>query len=329
MPVISLSITVSPVEIVSGIPVSVTLSTNIPATIFYTLDGSTPTLTSLIAVGAIDLPTNINTVFATNGVDTSSVLSESYGPTVTPGITGRYNISNITPTNNIVDQFPFGAPGVIIPAKYTNELAAVVMDQLPDGDGYYNGYDANANPTGETDKPLVEFKIVYSETDAQGRQGKGIGTFPSQTIVEADPINTSGRVEYSEANGPLFNPRALVIFQDMTKEPYDPSAQMINRPYFSLQDGKSDRVRDGVLLFSTGLDGLSTTGSFLRAYHNPQEGTYTYYYYDNAEGRWIISKTNYQIKADSKNNLANMVFGRGSGSRNVFEWIPFQRRVLF
>jgi hypothetical protein len=49
--IITITITESSVQLVSGIPKSVTITTNFPSTIFYTLDGSTPSVNSLIYVG--------------------------------------------------------------------------------------------------------------------------------------------------------------------------------------------------------------------------------------------------------------------------------------
>lgn len=70
MAVISISITESSEQIVSGIPKFVNISTNIPSTIFYTIDGSTPTLFSNIYTEAIflpiDKPTATLKVFASN-----------------------------------------------------------------------------------------------------------------------------------------------------------------------------------------------------------------------------------------------------------------------
>ena len=54
MAVITITINESSDQILAGIPKYITLTTNIPATIFYTLDGTTPTTLSDMAVGQIE-----------------------------------------------------------------------------------------------------------------------------------------------------------------------------------------------------------------------------------------------------------------------------------
>ena len=64
--------------------------------------------------------------------------------------------------------------------------------------------------------------------------------------------------EQSDANSPFFNPKALVIFQDHTKPPYDPNITQLMRPSFSLQNPET--TRDGALLFTTAFDGNAASG---------------------------------------------------------------------
>ncbi len=56
MATISIIIEESEAEVVSGIPKTVSITTNVPATIFYTLDGSDPNLFSTIYMSPIFLP---------------------------------------------------------------------------------------------------------------------------------------------------------------------------------------------------------------------------------------------------------------------------------
>src|SRR5690606_9985489 len=82
MPVITLTITESPIQIVSGIPQMISMSANIPSTIFYTLDGTEPTTSSDVYISSIKLPVEQHTIvlkaFATDGTDTSLVVSRTY-----------------------------------------------------------------------------------------------------------------------------------------------------------------------------------------------------------------------------------------------------------
>src|SRR5271166_3530256 len=82
MAVISVTVTQSEEQVVSGIPKTVSITTNIPATIFYTLDGSTPTLFSTMYTGPIFLPVSqllvVLSILATNGTDSSPIVVEQY-----------------------------------------------------------------------------------------------------------------------------------------------------------------------------------------------------------------------------------------------------------
>ena len=82
MSVISVTITESTEQIVSGKPKFITIETNIPANIYYTLDGADPTTMSDIYIDKIYLPYEQNTlivkVFATNGVDESPIIENKY-----------------------------------------------------------------------------------------------------------------------------------------------------------------------------------------------------------------------------------------------------------
>src|ERR1035437_7026687 len=82
MAVINITLTESEEQIVSGIPRAISISTNIPSTIFYTLDGSVPTLFSDMYIVPITMPTAslsvILNILATNGIDTAPILTETY-----------------------------------------------------------------------------------------------------------------------------------------------------------------------------------------------------------------------------------------------------------
>src|SRR5271170_7586396 len=82
MAVICVTICQSKDQVVSGIPKTVAITTNMPSTIFYTLDDSTPTLFSTMYTGPIFLPYNkflvTLKVLATNGVSSSPIVEERY-----------------------------------------------------------------------------------------------------------------------------------------------------------------------------------------------------------------------------------------------------------
>ena len=109
---ISLTITESPLQKVAGIPQTVTIEANVPATIFYTLDGTIPDTTSRVAIGPITLPTNENTVvlqaFATDGTLTSAFIYEVYGSSTSGNRNPHDKVSGLEYGCNKAT-FPFGS----------------------------------------------------------------------------------------------------------------------------------------------------------------------------------------------------------------------------
>jgi hypothetical protein len=346
MATITISIVESPLHLLAGIPSNVTLDTNMPATIFYTLDGTDPSVDSFVAVGAIEMPTDSAHVllkaFATDGVDYSPVISQEYKTSV---IGGRNPHDRAFTHPMTGATYPFGDnfenPN---PTTFGN-TAGVIVDQEDNPhrrpDGYrvqstpvsYNpnlpdGYDVYEPGGGAAYfiKPKRKYDILFSETDDIGQTGKGIGTLPGR-VLYVKPRNDNTQKESSNAQRPLFDPRAMVIFQDSREEPYDPSVPKINRPYFDLED--QAKARDGSLL-TNDVGAITPAGSFVKAHYNPTHNTMTYYYYDNRVGRWIISTEPYHQSQNPTSNLAGIVTrsSREAGVGLVFKWIPFKYRRL-
>lgn len=329
MAVISISIVESTLQKVSGIPATIELQTNIPATIFYTLDGTEPTIDSSVAVGEIELPglrSVILKVYATNGIDSSAVVMWTFGPSIVGNRNPRDTISGID-DGSTVPRFPYGTSNAGNPGIHGN-IGGVIVDSAT-VTGEPTGYDGAGNPTAETDLEysLENYDIIFSETNAIGERGIGIGTLPAAATVVI-PTNQESPPVSSETNSPFFNPKALVIFQDSTEEPYDKDVSQIMRPIFDMSD--PERTRNGALLFTTGLEGNPSRGSLLKQYFNPRDNTITYYYRDSETNRWIISKTNYVAKDTDVNNLSSVIFGsRQPGSQFVYQWLPFRYRRLY
>lgn len=332
MSIISIIITESTEEIISGIPRFIELETNIPATIFYTLDGSTPTIASTIYVDPIELSTNesiiILSIYATDGTNNSPIITNTYqlniiGPDLRTPHSGTNAQANSTPQNNL---YPFGTPPVQPNQIYLGQANSGFTTDNPNLTEYSTGYNGDGYETGFTNEQLIGVPtktqpIQYSENNAEGEQGKGIGTFPTKQIstIKAPP-------EQSVMGTQLFNPKALVIYQDLTK-PQDPDLPaIINRANFTLED--VNHTRQGNQYFNTGLDAPPTSGSFLRSHFNPKDNTTTYYYFDNSNSRWIISKIPAPTSAITNYSNA-MVFRRAEGSSGfVFQWVPFKSSYL-
>ena len=365
MAVICVTVTQSKEEAVAGIPRTVCVTTNIPATIFYTLDGTTPTLFSTIYTGPIFLPFDqllvTLSILATNGTDTSPIVIEQYQTNIVnsnarlPHAPTTAAAANVSP-----DDYPFGTPpydpkqGYLNPA-HAGAYGGAVYDPR-DPHAIPGGFDGQGNPALYTNEPYntKHYQPVYTDRDAEGAQGIGIigngqiggplGNIPAQTKVTAD--TAQGTVFYpgsdiqpdpgqSGNQGPeqtnqftnLFDPRAMVIFQDFsTENPDDPP--MINRMYSTLEN--PERARDGTFYYNTGQDSTAPpSATFIRAHYNPRKGTMTHYYRDSWSNRWIISEAPYTPSPNNTGSMAAQAFAFKSGGGVVFEWLPFTRRVLF
>jgi hypothetical protein len=340
MAVISVTVTQSYEQVVSGIPKTVSITTNIPATIFYTLDGTDPTLFSTMYTGAIFLPFNhllvTLKILATNGIDSSPIVVEQYMTNIVDGNARLPHAATTAQAGSVIpDSYPFGTPAFQPQQGYLNPAesgSTVFNPALPSA---ATGYDGQGNPTGFTNQPynISNYQIVYTDRDATGNQGGNIGNVPGKTTlpypsdVQPDRGQTSGQgPEETSQFTTLFDPRAMVIFQDVSKEdPNDPP--QINRQFFSLEN--SERSRDGTMYFNTGLDAAAPpSGSFVRAHYNPRNNTITHYYRDSWSNKWIISTAPYQPNGTFDGNMAQAVMGT-AGAAKVFEWLPFTRRVLF
>jgi hypothetical protein len=329
MATITVSITESPFQLLAGIPSNITLDTNVPSTIFYTLDGSEPTVASYVAVGPIVLPSDkayaIIRAFATDGVDTSAVITQEYFTTV---VGARHPHDKITGLSDGTGKatFPFGSPAEAFAVDHFGNTGGVIVND-PNLPQMADGYDGSGTNTGAGffNPPRTQYQWLFSETNAIGERGRGLGTLPAR-VISVKPRNDNVQTISSNTSRPLFNPRALVIFQDSREEPYDPNIVNINRPYFDLED--QAKARDGSML--TNIDAVTPMGGFLKQHYNATHNIMTYYYYDNRVCRWIISKEPYTPSQNPTANMSGIVSrsSRGEGAGLVFKWVPFKYRCL-
>lgn len=333
MSVITITVTESTEQLLSGIPRSVEISTNSPALVFYTFNGDEPTTDSNVYTsGALQLPTEsvvILKIMATDGID-SGTFEKEYQPNIVSN--SRKQRAIATPiTQGGVSQFPFGSryssPESTWEGPTNPGITVDAYGITPENQG---GYDGKGGRVGQTDKAfnLENYQIIYSTTNSNGEpMQRKAGTLPAN-------VNIIGRItpdEYSQEESSqqdrLFNPKALVVFQNFGEQNPEMPIQW-NRPNFSLQN--PEVINYGNLLYSAGRSSPSTTGTFVRAEYNPTDKTMNYYYRDNSVGKWIISKVPYEFKNGQLNFYSGLVFGKnGPGSKYVIPWTFWARRVLF
>lgn len=333
MAVISVTITASDDQIMAGIPKTVSIATNIASIIFYTLDGSVPTTNSTQYTGPIFLPVSqlvvILNVFATNGTDSSPVITEIYQTDMVDG-NARFsrNDTNQPPGFNLQGLYPYGDNGIQPGSLFGNPANVGVTVDNPALPAEPTGFDGTGTNTGVgfTNNPynLQNYNIVYSTQNAEGETGPGIGNLPANVQIDP-PVPSVGPEQSQQAFNGLFDPKAFVIFQDAsTENPNDPP--IINRQHFTLEN--NERARDGNAYFNSGLDAPPVSGSFLRSHFNPRTNMVTYYYLDTWTNKWIIS-TQPAASGGFNGNLSGVAFSGNSGAGLVFQWLPFTRRVLF
>jgi hypothetical protein len=325
MVVISIALTESAEQVVSGIPKTVALSANVPASIFYTLDGSDPTLLSTIYTSPIRLPYDQLSitlkVMATNGTDTSSIMIQTYTSNILNNTRLPHSGTSAQAQAVQPDLFPFGTPPSQPSDTFVSSGNASITVNDPAFPTIPNGFDANGNTTALTNQPfnLENYSVVYSTTDAGGQKKFGVGNLPADVVIEPEVAPQEETKQFSN----MFDPRALVIFQDASQENPDDPIQ-INKQFFTLEN--PERARDGAHFYSSGLDAPPVNGAFLRAFYNPRDNTNTYYYYDSWSNRWIISKQPFQPTGNFDGNISGAATAFGG---RVMEWLPFTRRVLF
>jgi hypothetical protein len=339
MAIISITITDSSDQTVPGIPNKVSISTNEPSTVFYSLDGSDPTTYSNIYLAPIIMPQSLSQVilkvYATNGVDNSAIIEQIYTGDLTKiplPPNARESHSAITPftPGSRVDLFPFGSGSIPRNSQFTNPSNASTIVYEQGQPSTPTGWDGQGNPDGYITNPTIgtQFKQIYSTTNNIGQATPGVGNLPAKVRVIGKTTDMQYIQEQSSLADKLFNPKAMVIFTDTnTDDPTNPA--VINRANFSLES--PEIVRDGNLLMNTALDAPPTMGGFVRSYYNPRTQEMTSYFYDNTVNRWIISKTPYASTTPNPGALQNMVFPRPTergGEKNVYQWHLFYYRRL-
>jgi hypothetical protein len=270
------------------------------------------------------LPTQYNTLvvklFATNGVVDSSVITLEYnGQSNIPGV--RFpRTTTSDDCNTSKNYFPFGSQNYQQKTVWLtpNDAGENLFD--PDLPSQPTGFDADGYSNAYTNKPfnLQNYDIVYSTTNEIGETGYGRGNYPNKSeriIPEVPPMFS---IYYSD----VFNPSAMVIFHDVSKESAKYPA-LINKENYSL--GHDEASWDSIKFSSFGLDAAPLTGHFIRQQYNEVTKIMTYYYRDSNTNQWIISKVPYEYPGREPENyhIKNL---RKNGAQYVYRWHLFTRR---
>ena len=156
---IILTLSESTSQIVSGIPEYIEFSTDVAANIFYTLDGTTPTYESLIALDKVYLPTNGLTLvvkaIAISADESSEILTQEY-KTDSTKLDGPRNIGegiSVLPYGSIsVNNLSFDSSGEASQESSTSFVELEMKASL-DGDSK------------ETRLPFVNFATTDTNSD--------------------------------------------------------------------------------------------------------------------------------------------------------------------
>lgn len=300
MAVITITATGLGSELIAGIPQFVALTTNMPAIVFYTLDGTEPTTASPVYIGPIEMPTEISVqlrALAVSGPDSGS-LDVTFGTTPLPVFASKQ-------------------PRITVDAYD-------VVDAVRDG-YILDEYNVATILARGSDFDLKDLDIFPSPTD---RLGVPPGTlvsigFPDPRITaETQSRGISHTASSPNNQNVFFNPRSLYVvmdgrdgYQDQVHDGY----RIVNRPGEGTMD--ITKYLEGKLLFEPH---PYVSGGFVRSFYHAGKGIVVSYYFDHNETRWIKSIQNY----DPSRLPSNIGRRPNSGPPLVFKWIYNKRSMI-
>lgn len=298
MAVISITATGLGGELLAGIPQFVGLETNVPATIFYTVDGSAPTVLSSVYVGVIEMPTEISVrlrALAVSGPDTGE-LDITFGAEPFPVFFSKQP-RLVVDAYDVVDVVRDGY--ALDDSDQATILARGSDHELKDLDLFPSPTDHLGNPPGA----LITIGFPDPRLFAEERQ-KGI------SLQASSPNNQNA----------FFNPRSLYIvidgrdgYQDQIHDGY----RIVNRPHAGTMD--ITRYLNGKLLYEPH---PYVSGGLVRFFEDRKKGIRVSYYFDHNETRWIKS-----IQPIS-GSLTAGIGRRPSGVPFVVKWIHGRRSMI-
>lgn len=257
---IVLALEESVAECISGIPEYVEFTVSVPATVFYTLDGSDPAPDSLMAVGRVYLPTAGRAVtlkaIAASPTESSGVLEVSY-KTDSTDLGGPRHIGN---------------EGIIVLPAGSLPIEALSVD-------------SDGNPAQESSIPLEDLEVKASMTNSDG-VSIGSGKTSVSSVNFPFVLPRSGATSVSQVNDNVdFDAKANFIIIDGSTEELAENqvVKIVNRTYSTF--GPTSKFYDERL----GEKEPVVTGNYVNSFYNQKTGIYVSYYWESLESRWIKS----------------------------------------
>lgn len=289
MAVVTLTFTGSEEEITSGIPRFMTIESNIPATIHFTLDETVPTIDSPIYIDTFEMPDGKTSVpLSAFGID-----SDGYsGPILTQIFSADQ--SQIDVTRNI-------------------GLEGIVVDRFLDPTNFIVGFDADGEESSFSDIPDIDLRQIHS---SQGRLGIADGTQIEVLVPNPEdtpyPFDDSFQSS-SRVSDDLFNPLARTIIND---ERESGAIRVINRPWGSIRSLHRSGWGAQEL---RGTDSTYVSGGFVSRFYDSNNNIMVSYYFDHNEGRYVKG-------IQELPSIPNLVgFASQTGMPLVFKWLPHGR----
>jgi hypothetical protein len=291
---IILTVVQSTSQIISGIPEYVEVETNISSVVFYTFDGTDPTIESDFLTGTrLLLPTSTNSVFlkliAISGAESSDIFEHEWGTilnTVNRRFEENQGINILPPNSEVVDSLAVTESGAS--ARETS-IEFVDLEMKATDRDKYKKFDG-----GKTSLDFINFKLEILINEQ---------TYQSKVSTVNNNLD--------------FDPKAgLIIIDGSTPEKMTAqSIKIINRPTDTMAP-RSDSYN-----FRVGLESIQSS-NLVKYFINPRTGRIIFYYFDSRECRWIQSVQQITPKV--------LDIGQKVGHPRVFTWIqdPIMSKIF-
>jgi hypothetical protein len=283
--VFALTIIGSGGESAPGMPNFITITASSPATIYYTIDGSEPTLdNSYVYTQPVDISSTtsgIVTVYSfaiTAGGDVSEMFAKSF-----------------------VEESTDVEPIASLSSLFGDLVKSYNLENIP------NAIDADGNDVAFQDDENEDYDIIIPDS-----QLVTVVTTPSS---DTGAVDDDDWVTSSSPSDIFFNPKARVIYVDT-----DSDENAVDTTIYHM-GSRADLVkyRGGQVLREPY---PIISGSLVRRMYSFDTGNYAAYYYDNISNNWVIMERKLLNGEFSLDRFSTSTWRRrGSGIGIVFQWL--------